>query len=90
MTAVLAIETSTPACSVALNLGERLISRYSEEPRSHTRLVMSMVDEVLKEAGIKARALNGLAVTLGLDHLLVCALVLPPFRDWHLVWSCLL
>jgi len=65
MTAVLAIETSTPACSVALNLGERLISRYSEEPRSHTRLVMSMVDEVLKEAGIKARALDGLAVTLG-------------------------
>ncbi len=65
MTAVLAIETSTPACSVALNLGERLISRYSEEPRSHTRVVMSMVDAVLKEAGIKATALNGLAVTLG-------------------------
>ena len=65
MAAVLAIETSTSACSVALNLGDRLISRYSEEPRSHTRLVMSMVDEVLKEAGLKARALDGLAVTLG-------------------------
>ena len=65
MTAVLAIETSTPACSVALKWGGRLISRYSEEPRSHTRLIMSMVDEVLREAEIKVRALDGLAVTLG-------------------------
>lgn len=65
MTTVLAIETSTPACSVALSLGDTVISRYCEEPRSHTRLVMSMIDEVLKEAGIKAKDLDGLAVTLG-------------------------
>jgi tRNA threonylcarbamoyladenosine biosynthesis protein TsaB len=65
MTIVLAIETSTSACSVALNLAGRVISRYSEEPRSHTRLVMSMIDEVLTEAGIKVTALNGLAVTQG-------------------------
>ena len=65
MTSVLAIETSTPACSVALRMGDTVISRYCEEPRSHTKLVMSMVDEVLGQASIKAADLNGLAVTLG-------------------------
>ena len=65
MTSVLAIETSTPACSVALRMGDTVISRYCEEPRSHTKLVMSMVDEVLAQASIKAADLNGLAVTLG-------------------------
>lgn len=65
MISVLAIETSTPACSVALRMGDTVISRYCEEPRSHTKLVMSMVDEVLDQASIKATELNGLAVTLG-------------------------
>ena len=65
MTPILAIETSTPACSVALRAGDAVISRYCEEPRSHTRLVMSMIDEVLGEAGIKPNQLDGLAVTLG-------------------------
>ena len=65
MTSMLAIETSTPACSVALRVGDAVISRYCEEPRSHTRLVMSMIDEVLGEAGIKPNQLDGLAVTLG-------------------------
>ena len=65
MTSVLAIETSTPACSVALRMGDTVISRYCEEPRSHTKLVMSMVDEILGQASIKAADLNGLAVTLG-------------------------
>ncbi|MDG1812641.1 MAG: tRNA (adenosine(37)-N6)-threonylcarbamoyltransferase complex dimerization subunit type 1 TsaB [Porticoccaceae bacterium] len=65
MTSVLAIETSTPACSVALRMGDTVISRYCEEPRSHTKLVMSMVDKVLGQASIKAADLHGLAVTLG-------------------------
>tara|TARA_B110000046_G_scaffold33033_1_gene35534 strand:+ start:4997 stop:5677 length:681 start_codon:yes stop_codon:yes gene_type:complete len=65
MTSILAIETSTPACSVALSFGDTVISRYCEEPRSHTRLIMPMVDAVLNEAGIKAVQLDGLAVTIG-------------------------
>jgi tRNA threonylcarbamoyladenosine biosynthesis protein TsaB len=65
MTSILAIETSTPACSVALRAGDAVISRYCEEPRCHTRLVMSMIDEVLGEADIKPNQLDGLAVALG-------------------------
>ena len=65
MTALLTIETSTPACSVALQLRDRQISRYSEEPRSHTRLIMGMVSEVLEEAGILVSQLDSIGVSVG-------------------------
>ena len=65
MTSILAIETSTAACSVALSVGESRFSRYSEEPRSHTRLIMAMVDAVLVEAGITVAMLDAIAVTVG-------------------------
>lgn len=65
MTSILAIETSTPACSVALVVGDKKLSRYSEEPRSHTRLIMGMIDEVLCEAGLTVDSLDALAVTVG-------------------------
>ena len=65
MASILAIETSTAACSVALSVGESRFSRYSEEPRSHTRLIMAMVDAVLVEAGIAVAALDAIAVTVG-------------------------
>ena len=65
MTSLLAIETSTPACSVALIVGDARFSRYSEEPRSHTRLIMAMIDEVLSEAGTTVDQLDAIAVTVG-------------------------
>ena len=65
MTSILAVETSTAACSVALSMGDARYTRYSEEPRSHTRLIMSMIDEVLAEADLKVGALDSLAVTVG-------------------------
>ena len=48
---VLALETATDACSVALAAGEDLYSRQSTEPRIHARRVLAMVDECLAEAG---------------------------------------
>ena len=65
MTSILAIETSTLACSVALAVGSKRLFRYSEEPRSHTKLIMAMIDEVLVEAGIVAGDLDAIAVTVG-------------------------
>ena len=65
MTSILAIETSTPACSVALVVGDAKFSRYSEQPRSHTRLIMGMIDDVLREAGIGVESLDAIAVTVG-------------------------
>jgi tRNA threonylcarbamoyladenosine biosynthesis protein TsaB len=65
MTTALAIETSTTACSVALLYQGKMTRRYSEEPRSHTRLVMSMVDEVLSEAGAELSELDVIGTSVG-------------------------
>jgi len=65
VTTALAIETSTTACSVALLYQGQMTRRYSEEPRSHTRLVMSMVDEVLSEAGAELSQLDVIGTSVG-------------------------
>lgn len=56
----LAIDASTEACSVALQLGDTIISRYEVCPQSHSVRLLPMVDEVLKEAGCKLNNLDGL------------------------------
>ena len=65
MTSFLTIETSTPACSVALQVGSAVTYRYSQEPRSHTKLVMGMVSELLSQAGITVADLDAIGVTVG-------------------------
>jgi len=62
---LLAIETATEACSVALIHGECLIARSEIAPRRHTDLVLPMADELLAEAGIGRHALDAVAVGRG-------------------------
>jgi len=49
---LLAIDTATEACSVALNLDGEIIERYTIEPRSHASQVLPMVDALLAETGV--------------------------------------
>lgn len=56
----LAIDASTEACSVALALGDKVFSRYDLCPQSHSLMLLPMVDEVLKEAGVELSQLDGL------------------------------
>ena len=65
MTTILAVDTSTVACSVALQVGSHSIAKYSNEPRSHSRLVMTMVQDILSEAGLKLNQLEAIGVTIG-------------------------
>ncbi|MEO6925678.1 MAG: tRNA (adenosine(37)-N6)-threonylcarbamoyltransferase complex dimerization subunit type 1 TsaB, partial [Rhodanobacter sp.] len=62
---LLAIETATEACSVALIHGNELISRTEIAPRRHTELVLPMADDLLAEAGIGRHALDAIAVGRG-------------------------
>jgi len=56
----LAIDASTEACSVALQVNGKIYSRYDLCPQSHSLQLLPMVDEVLKEAGIKLSQCDGL------------------------------
>ena len=48
---LLALDTSSLACTVALRLGDELLERHEEQAREHTRLLMPMIREVLLESG---------------------------------------
>ncbi|MEO8673722.1 MAG: tRNA (adenosine(37)-N6)-threonylcarbamoyltransferase complex dimerization subunit type 1 TsaB [Tahibacter sp.] len=62
---LLAIETSTEACSVALWMRGHVIERREIAPRRHAELVLPMAESLLAEAGITRRALDGVAVGRG-------------------------
>ncbi|MDM8566823.1 tRNA (adenosine(37)-N6)-threonylcarbamoyltransferase complex dimerization subunit type 1 TsaB [Candidatus Halobeggiatoa sp. HSG11] len=62
---ILAIDTSTEACSCALHIDGEIQTRSQLAPQKHTKLILPMADELLAEAGIKPNQLNGLAVGIG-------------------------
>ena len=62
---LLAIDASTEACTVAFGSGERVVYRYSEQPRRHAQLILPMVDEVLAEAGVALTQVDGVAFGRG-------------------------
>lgn len=62
---LLALDTSTEACSVALLCGEELFERHLVAPRQHNNLILPMVQEVLTEAGIERSQLDCLAFGCG-------------------------
>jgi tRNA threonylcarbamoyladenosine biosynthesis protein TsaB len=64
-TRLLALDTASAQCSVALLDGDRLIQRAMATARDHAKLLLPMVDEVLKEAGLRLDSLDGIAFGRG-------------------------
>jgi len=62
---VLALETSTEYCSVALWQDGVLTSRSENVGQRHSEILMAMIHEVLTEAGVKLAQLNGIAFGAG-------------------------
>ncbi len=60
---LLALDTSSNACSVALQFDDRRAGRHAIAPREHTRLLIPMISEVLAEAGVELGELD--AIVLG-------------------------
>jgi tRNA threonylcarbamoyladenosine biosynthesis protein TsaB len=62
---LLAIETSTPACSAALSIDGVVHERYALAPRQHAALMLPMIESLLLEAGISVSELDALAFGRG-------------------------
>ena len=65
MTILLAFETSTEACSVALWRDGQLLERFGVVPRRHAELALPWAQELLAEAGVARSAIDAIAVGRG-------------------------
>ncbi len=62
---ILAVETSTEACSAALFIDGEVQERFEIAPREHTKLVLPMIDSLMAEAELKPQQLDALAFSRG-------------------------
>ena len=62
---LLAIETATEACSVALFVDGNVRERFEIAPRRHAELALPMADALIVESGIAKSALDAIAVGRG-------------------------
>jgi tRNA threonylcarbamoyladenosine biosynthesis protein TsaB len=62
---ILAIETSTEYCSVALWQDGVVSARSEKVGQKHSEVLMAMVDAVLKDAGCKIKDMDGIAFGKG-------------------------
>jgi len=62
---VLALETSTAACSVALLVGDTIVEDHRIVAREHNRLILPMIDALLRKSGIERRDLDAVAFGRG-------------------------
>ena len=62
---ILAIETATSSCSVAINTEQGVCLRHEVGSNVHSKVLLSMVSDVLSEAGIEARDIDAVAVGQG-------------------------
>jgi tRNA threonylcarbamoyladenosine biosynthesis protein TsaB len=60
---LLALDTSSVACSAALQIGDDVAERHEEQPREHTRLLMPMIESLLADADVALPDLD--AIVLG-------------------------
>jgi tRNA threonylcarbamoyladenosine biosynthesis protein TsaB len=65
VTKLLAIDTATERCSVAARIDDLWFERSVDTPRGHADIVLSMIEEILRESGTKPRDLAGVAYGRG-------------------------
>lgn len=62
---LLAIDAATEACSVALLAGDTLYERHMVSPRGHAQRLLTMVDEVMRDAGLTLKEMDAIAFDRG-------------------------
>ncbi|MCW8922307.1 MAG: tRNA (adenosine(37)-N6)-threonylcarbamoyltransferase complex dimerization subunit type 1 TsaB [Gammaproteobacteria bacterium] len=62
---LLALDTSTEACSAALSIDGEIKHHYKVAPREHTHLILGMIESLLQDAGLKASDIDVMAFARG-------------------------
>ncbi len=62
---ILALDTSTEACSAALMLDDNIHSRSEVAPRKHAELILPMIDDLLRSTNTKLSDLDAIAFGCG-------------------------
>lgn len=62
---VLAIETSTEHCSVAIKHGEKMLSHSELAGQKHSEILLMRIDQLLANAGCSLQELDGIAFGAG-------------------------
>jgi len=60
---LLAVDTSSNACSVALQVEDDVLERHVVEPRAHTKILLPMISQLLADGGVLLNELD--AIVLG-------------------------
>lgn len=62
---LLALDTSTDACSVALDIEGQVFTRFELAPRRHAEIILPLIEQVLSEAELQVKQLDAIAFGRG-------------------------
>jgi tRNA threonylcarbamoyladenosine biosynthesis protein TsaB len=62
---LIAVETSTDACSAALFIDGEIREKFAVAPREHTKLILHMIDDLMAEAQLVPSQLDVVALSRG-------------------------
>ena len=62
---LLAVETSTDACSAALFIDGQIQEKFAVAPREHTKLLLPMIDQLMADAQLKPQQLDAIGLSRG-------------------------
>jgi tRNA threonylcarbamoyladenosine biosynthesis protein TsaB len=62
---ILAVETSTDACSAALFIDGDIQEKFAISPKEHTKLILPMIDQLMADAGLRPQQLDAVALSRG-------------------------
>ncbi len=62
---ILALDTSTEACSAAIYIDAEVSTKYQLAPREHSRLILKMIDDLLADAGLAITDIDAIAFGRG-------------------------
>lgn len=65
MAKLLALDTATEACSVAISQDGNIVEHFEVIPREHSQKIIPMIDKLLAAAGLSMKQLDGIAFGRG-------------------------